>query len=281
MRGESDTVPTTTARTREELLAEVRRLAPFYHAVDLPGGVRTYLPELARRDSERTRVEDLAKYLRPLVGEVFGERLLAGCRVLDAACNCGGFSVEAARMGAAEVLGIDVVDRYLEQARFIRDSLGLEAVRFRRLPVEELDPAEVGRFDVTFLFDVLYHFENPVLALRRLAAVTRRMIVVETRVTTGRYDVPVWVQNYQPPADPDGRDASTSLWREARRVQFCPNRRAVVELLEHLGFSTVREVPLTGAEAAKVWPQDDMKLGLFVGLRDGKLKSAGGPAKGF
>ncbi|MGD2114071.1 MAG: DUF1698 domain-containing protein [Acidobacteriota bacterium] len=256
--------------SRDELLAEVRRLSPFYHAVELPHGVRTHDPALARRAVERTRVEDLAKYLRPLLRETFGESL-AGRRVLDAACNCGGFSVEAARLGAERVLGIDVVERYLEQARFIRRSLALEdRWELRNLAVEDLCPEEVGRVDVTFLFDVLYHFENPVLAMDRLSAVTERMIVVETRITRRRIDAPVWIMNFLPPADPDGRDASTSLWRERRRVQFCPNPRAVIELLQHAGFSDARQVPLEGAEAAKEWPADDMKLGLFVGIRSPK-----------
>ena len=276
------TDPTTAAGRdlpdRDRLVAEVRRLSPFYHAVELPHGVVTHAPDLARREVERTRVEDLAKYLRPLLAAEYGAELLAGRRVLDAACNCGGFSVEAVRMGAERVLGIDVVDRYLEQARFIRDSLGLGGrIELRRLAVESLHPWDVGRFDVTFLFDVLYHFESPVLALRRLAAVTRRMIVVETRVTASELDAPVWVMNFLPPADPAGRDASTSLWREERRVQFCPNARAVRELLEHVGFDDVREVPLDAREAKKAWPRDDMKLGLFLGLKSPTDDLRGGP----
>src|ERR671930_112238 len=43
---------------------------------------------------------------------------LTGATVLDIGCNGGFYSIEMKRRGAAHVLGIDVDDRYLNQARF-------------------------------------------------------------------------------------------------------------------------------------------------------------------
>src|SRR4051812_3163340 len=43
---------------------------------------------------------------------------LAGATVLDVGCNAGFYSLEMKKRGAARVLGIDVDDRYLKQARF-------------------------------------------------------------------------------------------------------------------------------------------------------------------
>ena len=43
---------------------------------------------------------------------------LSGASVLDIGCNGGFYSIELKKRGASRVLGVDVDDRYLEQARF-------------------------------------------------------------------------------------------------------------------------------------------------------------------
>ncbi|MEX2297757.1 MAG: hypothetical protein WD715_10095 [Dongiaceae bacterium] len=47
--------PARSFSTAAELEAEVRRLAPFHHDIALPFGVRTHVPDLARRTDESTR----------------------------------------------------------------------------------------------------------------------------------------------------------------------------------------------------------------------------------
>src|SRR5437868_4322518 len=51
---------------------------------------------------------------------------LTGATVLDVGCNGGFYSIEMKNRGAKRVLGIDVDDRYLKQARFAADTLGIE-----------------------------------------------------------------------------------------------------------------------------------------------------------
>ncbi len=239
-----------TDPTAEELRAELERLAPFHHRVPLPHGLSTYLPERSRRPLEFTRVENLVRHAFPaLLDECGGS--LAGLRVLDVACNCGGFSVEAARLGAERVLGIDVVDRYVEQANLIRRALDLDRVEFRRMAIEEVDESTVGRFDVTFCFGALYHLENPVAGMRRLAAVTDRVMLVDTQVMrkppllAGKRfrKQALWRMVTPSMLGEDARAASTTLWRDRPDlIEFVPNRRAVVTLLKRLGFDRVRRL---------------------------------------
>src|SRR5262245_19534323 len=185
--------------TEQTIKGELQRLAPFHHDVELPYGLRTHVPEVSRREVERTRVPNLVKHLWPALLEACGGSL-RGQRVLDLACNCGGFSMAAARSGADYVLGIDIVDRYLEQANFIKHALGLTQVEFKKMAVEDLDEARVGHFDVTFCFGILYHFENPVLAMKRVAAVTRRTLVVDSNVVPHRPE-PIWIMDFRPPSN--------------------------------------------------------------------------------
>jgi tRNA (mo5U34)-methyltransferase len=221
--------------SQPELEAEVRRLGPFHHGVDLPHGVSTQSRETIRGKGEFNRMRDLQVGAWPTIVEHFGGSL-AGQRVLDVGCNCGGFSVRAARDGAEYVLGVDVVDRYIEQAGFIKRALELDALDFRVLGIEDIDRDQLGSFDVTLFFGLLFHLENPVPAMRRLASVTDRMMVVDTNIDKGRR--PLWRMKVVGAPNPD--NPSTSLWRpEEGAIQLMPTQSALERLLNFLGFATV------------------------------------------
>jgi tRNA (mo5U34)-methyltransferase len=225
---------------KEEIREGLRRLGPFAHEIELPFGLTTHVPELSWRELERVRLPALKELMWPALLDHFGGSL-AGLRVLDTGCNCGGFTVEAAASGAKYVLGIDVVDRYLEQAIFVKDVLDLGNAEFRNLSVDDLDPDEVGHFDVVLCLGLLYHFQNPVLSMQKLAAVTAQMMVIDTDLEPSRSDEPHWrmeVLGKTGPPDQDG-NITTSLWRTERWVQFIPTASAVEELLRFLRFKRV------------------------------------------
>jgi tRNA (mo5U34)-methyltransferase len=235
--------------TEQEIREGVKRLAPFHHRVELPYNISTHVPKAALRPAlERTRVERLVNYAFPPLLDEFGGSL-AGKRVLDIACNCGGFSVEAARLGSAYVLGIDIVDHYIEQANFIKRALDLSTVRFETMDIRSLDKDAVGTFDVTFCFGILYHLEDPVASMRKIAAVTSDVLLVDTdlmpppRWNKKVFKKPLWRMNVAPAAGDDSNVRTTSLWRAEEAVaQFTPNEAAVVELLRFLGFRRVEKL---------------------------------------
>src|SRR5918912_1485428 len=66
---------------------------------------------------------------------------LSGASVLDIGCNGGFYSIQMKRRGASRVLGIDVDDRYLSQARFAAEVLDLE-IEFEKRSVYEVDQLE-------------------------------------------------------------------------------------------------------------------------------------------
>jgi tRNA (mo5U34)-methyltransferase len=88
---------------------------------------------------------------------------LTGKTVLDVGCNAGFYSIEMKRRGAARVVGIDLDEGYLAQARFAAEVSGAE-IEFRQLSVYRV--AELReRFDVVLFMGVLYHLRHPLLAL--------------------------------------------------------------------------------------------------------------------
>jgi tRNA (mo5U34)-methyltransferase len=233
-----------------ELRRELERLSPFHHDIALPYGLRTDMPELPGGGGQHTRVQTLVQHGFPaLLGEYGGS--LDGLAVLDVACNCGGFSFEAARRGASRVLGFDIVPRYLEQAQVIRRALQLEQTEFRLLSTDDVSHESTGTFDVTLCFGILYHLEDPIGAMRRLADVTTGAMLVDTNVTRVRFaHQPLWRMNFPPP--PSTAHGRTGEWRGERPVvQFSPTVEAVEALLTFLGFSRVERLPATGGDLEK------------------------------
>ncbi|HZH03818.1 MAG TPA: TIGR04290 family methyltransferase [Myxococcaceae bacterium] len=90
-------------------------------------------------------------------------RNLSGKSVLDVGCNGGFYSIEMKRRGAERVVGIDLDERYLEQARFATQVSGVE-VELRKMSVYQV--AELReKFDLVIFMGVLYHLRHPLLAL--------------------------------------------------------------------------------------------------------------------
>lgn len=228
----------TTEMAKQEMESEIKRLAPFHHKVDLPYELSTYDPELSLRHRETTRLDSLMRHAFPELLKICGGSL-EGKRVIDVACNSGGFSVEAAKRGAEYVLGFDVADRYLDQANFIKRALGMNQIEFKKMAMEDCDEQQIGMFDIAFCFGILYHLENPVYAMKKLASVTREIMVVDaTVIKTPLSRHSMWKMNVPRVVDSDDK-STTALWRTEKRCQFKPNVRAVIDLLDVLGFSQV------------------------------------------
>ncbi|MDB5708416.1 MAG: putative methyltransferase [Sphingomonas bacterium] len=141
------------ARPSEELRNRVDALGPWFQNIRIHG-VET-APEHFLGDYPAFKFAGFADAIPADLG---------GKSVLDIGCNAGFYSFEMKRRGAAEVVGIDSDDRYLEQARFAAAELGFEDIEFRNLSV--YDVARLGRrFDLVIFMGVLYHLRHPLLAL--------------------------------------------------------------------------------------------------------------------
>jgi tRNA (mo5U34)-methyltransferase len=121
---------------------------------------------------------------------------LEGASVLDIGCNAGFYSIEMKRRGASHVLGIDVDDRYLNQARFAAQTLGLE-IEFRRCSVYELDSIP-GQFDFVVFMGVFYHLRYPLLGLDLAVKKVGGKLIFQTMLRGSKEapalegDYPIW-----------------------------------------------------------------------------------------
>jgi len=105
---------------------------------------------------------------------------LEGQRVLDIGARDGFFSFECERRGA-EVTAIDYLTAEETGFPIAKELIGSE-VELRQMNVYDLSPEELGTFDLVLFLGVLYHLRDPMLALDRIAGVSRGRLIVETQM---------------------------------------------------------------------------------------------------
>lgn len=121
---------------------------------------------------------------------------LSGATVLDIGCNGGFYSIQMKRRGAERVLGIDVDERYLNQARFAAETLGL-AIEFEKRSVYEVDQL-AGQFDYVFFMGVFYHLRYPLFALDKvIKKIAQNGKLVFQTMLRGSSTAKEWEDNYQ------------------------------------------------------------------------------------
>lgn len=193
----------------------------WFHTIDLGNGILT--PGL--KSAEMMRQESEA---------MFGPINLRNKSLLDVGAWNGGFSVEAARRGAARIAALDhatwnnpelqgreTFDLVAEATNNKFDAIDID------LDQSGLSLKSLGRFDVVLFAGVFYHLIDPIAATRELAALTREVLVVETHVENIGDGRPAMV--FYPGAELSN---DRSNW-------WGPNVACVVSLLKQFGFPKV------------------------------------------
>jgi ubiquinone/menaquinone biosynthesis C-methylase UbiE len=104
-----------------------------------------------------------------------------GMRLLDVGCGPGSITVDlAARVAPGAVVGIDIVDRVLDEARAAVAAAGAANVTIEPGNVYDLAFENDG-FDVVYAHQVLQHLTDPVRALRQMRRVARPGGIVAVR----------------------------------------------------------------------------------------------------
>ena len=177
-----ETAKVQAAVDRETLVRRIDELGEWFHNLDLHG-VHT-APNHFLGDFPSVKWKHIATAI---------PADLSGATVLDIGCNAGFYSIEMKKRGAARVLGIDVDDRYLNQARFAAETLGLE-IEFEKRSVYDVDSIP-GQFDYVFFLGVFYHLRYPLFALDRVAQKMRGKLIFQSMIR-GSEQACLWEKNY-------------------------------------------------------------------------------------
>lgn len=192
----------------------------WFHSIDLGDGVIT--PGLKSVEVHATETE-----------AYFGDMDLTGRSVLDIGAWNGVYSFEAKKRGARRVVAADA-PTWVDPAAnghaaftFARDALNLE-VEDAVIAVDDMTPETFGeQFDVVLFLGVFYHLPDPLLSLKRAAAMSRDVLIVETHMDL--HDLGVPAMRYYVGDELYGD--SSNYWG--------PNAALMVELLKAEGFGEV------------------------------------------
>ena len=231
--------------TRDEIQQRVERLGPWFHCIDLGGGLVT---------KTRSAVGEPVEHPRPTWEKVRAclPEDISGRSVLDVGCNAGFYAVELKRRGAGAVLGVDSQRNLVRQALFVRDVLGLD-IDYRRMSVYDLDPHRLGQFDITLALGLVYHCKHLVLALERLFAVTRELLILETAIYPPEHSPGSFtyeVGGLRPLLHPLAYVENPAEAKEAIYNWFLPGVEALRALLRNVGFDEVEVFPATQDDRA-------------------------------
>lgn len=153
----------------------IATLGPWFHNLHLPDGRQT-APDHFLGDFPSYKWNELASVL---------PEDLSGWTALDVGCNAGYYTFELSRRGA-DVVGVDVDEHYLAQARWAsRQFADLPGkVSFRHMQVYDLARTEM-QYDLVLFLGVLYHLRYPLLGLDIVSRTARKILAVQTMTMPG------------------------------------------------------------------------------------------------
>jgi FkbM family methyltransferase len=150
---------------------------------------------------------------------------------VDAGCGVGFFSQTLAECGL-NVCGFDGREENVTEAR-----RRFPHIPFEQADIEEKAILELGKFDLVLCFGLLYHLENPLLAIRNLRGLTGKCLLLESMCLPGE-DASMVLRE-----EPSQGDQSLS------DVAWYPSEGSLVKMLYRAGFGQVyRVTPLPDHE---------------------------------
>jgi SAM-dependent methyltransferase len=140
---------------------------------------------------------------------------------VDVGCGVGYFSKFLAEKGF-KVLGLDGRQENISEARIRHPE-----VSFSVASAEEIQSAELGKFDLVLCFGLLYHLENPFRAIRNLYALTEKILLVESMCAPGSEPCLQFLDEYRT------QDQGMNY------VAFYPTESCLIKMLYRAGFPFV------------------------------------------
>lgn len=231
--------------TREEIEAQVR-LYRWFHHIDLGHGIIT--PGAGAADWNK-RLEDSA--------DIYYGMGIEGDSVLDVGAFDGFNSFAAERRGAGRVVAADwwvwrddwEGGNRVSSFDFAHKVLNSK-VEKQVIDIPDMNVGNMQQFDHVGFNGIVYHIRNPFSALEQMAAITRKVISIETHIDC--QDVPHAVALYYGGVNRDPPNTPQTGWGF--------NSLCMHYYLKDIGFETVLEFPT---------PTDPEKRSIFLGFKAG------------
>jgi len=199
--------------SKEKILKRMKELSPWGQKIHLIKDIYT---------DGSLDVEDRWKFIKNFI-----PKDLKGMRVLDVGCNAGYFSIKMKELGAQYVKAIDF-EHYIQQAKFVAKIKKYNDINFIVQSLYKLDSSK--KFDLTICLGTFYHLKYPFLALKKIADVTTKMVLLETEALASNENtdkIQFIEHNY--------RNDGTTWW--------IPGEECLKGMLRSVGFKFVQSYP--------------------------------------
>lgn len=212
----------------EQLRERIAAFPRWHYRFEFDGGLSTPAGDRGRVNRQAQRY---AYFFTRLLQATGGT--LQGMRVLDLGCNAGFWSLAAIEAGAEFVLGVDLMQEYVEQAELVFDAKAIapERYRFEQGDVLTRDADRDGDFDVVLCLGLLDHSDRPVELFQAIARAGARLVLIDTNVSRARTSLFETTRLY------DARDVAGD------GLVLIPSRKAVADLAARHGYACVALAP--------------------------------------
>lgn len=206
-----------------DLQQRMNNLGPWYHKIQLPGGLVTPGHDWEPLWDNIRRATTSTDY--------------TGRRVLDIGSMDGMWAFEAEGRGAADVLTVDIGVSSAERLFFCREQLKSRVTPFFNIAIEQLEVNKgiLGEFDIVQHLGVLYHLPDPYVSFPQCRALMRAggVLAVETAYIAN-LPMSCMIFNGVMPADAD----DGYWWRiyKGSHPQWAPTLSCLLEMLLLAGF---------------------------------------------
>jgi tRNA (mo5U34)-methyltransferase len=208
---------------KEEIQAGVDAVPYWYHVIEFPYGITT--PGADRNPGSEARWQAWEQYLPPLKGKT----------VLDIGSWDGFYAFRAEKEGA-KVLATDYF-MWGGPGWGSKEGFDFAKLAFNShvdelfIDVPDICEETVGKHDIVFFLNVLYHLESPYTTFEKLATASSNWIVIETIIDNRIEDIPYFR------FVPDHILGDTTNW-------FIPNDLAVMSMIDKFGFNLIHKSPV-------------------------------------
>ncbi|MBK8313819.1 MAG: methyltransferase domain-containing protein [Acidobacteria bacterium] len=139
---------------------------------------------------------------------------------------------------ARQVVGIDHDQDCIADAGQLRKLYDLPNLSFRLADLMKINEKEFDKFDIVLMMGLLSSLENPIAGLRKAAALTKRMLLIETEVLSNHTEI-----SRQPQERFKGAFGLIEAPENSGGFSLLPSTESLIWLLKQTGFHRVDVLP--------------------------------------
>ena len=152
---------------------------------DFGSNWKKYSSRSLNKEKLRQAESDLDKYI--------GQGAIKDKTMLDLGCGSGIHALSAIRLGAKEVVGIDLSASSIETSRKNAELYGIENIRFEQGSILEPESLNLNqKFDIVYSWGVLHHTGNMKMAIHNATQFVAQDGILAIAIYARHWTSPIW-----------------------------------------------------------------------------------------